>query len=180
MNLMNNLSQQIEALLFTNSDAQSFKTLANLLQVSIEEIKEAVLILEKSLEGHAMVLVQNEEEVVLATKAEHSVFIESIRKEEISKELSKASAETLAIIVYHEGISKAQIEFIRGVNVTYSLRALSVRGLVDSRSVGRAVGYYPTLHMLEHFGVSKKEDLPQYTETVSKINKLLEQEIQGE
>jgi hypothetical protein len=34
--------------------------------------------------------------------------------------------------------------------------------------------------MLEHFGVSKKEDLPQYAETVEKINKLLEQEIQGE
>jgi segregation and condensation protein B len=177
---MNKLSQQIEALLFTTSDAQSFKNLASLLQVSIEEIREAVLILENSLEGHAMVLVQNEEEVVLATKPEHSLLIESIRKEELSKELSKASAETLAIVLYHEGISKAQIEFIRGVNVTYSLRALSVRGLIESRGVGRNIGYYGTLQMLEYFGVTKKEDLPHYLETVTKINKLLEQEIQGE
>jgi segregation and condensation protein B len=176
----NNLSQQIEAILFINPDPQSFKLLAGYLEVSVEELKQAVLVLEASLDNHALTLVQDNETIALVTKPEHTSLIESIKKQELSKELSKASAETLAIIVYHEGISKVQIEFIRGVNASYSLRALSIRGLIESRGSGRSIGYYPTLQMLEHFGVSKKEDLPQYAETVEKINKLLEQEIQGE
>ena len=121
-------------------------------------------------------LVREGEEVTLATRPEHSSLIETIRKEELSKELSKASAETLSIIAYHAGISKAQIEFIRGVNVSYSLRALSMRGLIEGRGIGRAVGYYPTLQLLEHFGVSKIEELPQYVETAEKITKLLTEE----
>jgi hypothetical protein len=39
------------------------------------------------------------------------------------------------------------------------------------------VGYYPTIQMLEHFGVSRAEDLPQYKETSEKISKLLNQEL---
>jgi segregation and condensation protein B len=127
-----------------------------------------------------MMLVQDGEEVTLVTRPEHSALIETIRKEELSKELSKASAETLSIVAYHAGVSKAQIEFIRGVNASYSIRALSMRGLIESRGAGRAVGYYPTLQLLEHFGVSKVEELPQYAETAAKISQLLTQEIQSE
>lgn len=173
---MNNLSQQIEALLFATADPQSKKTLSSRLSVSIEDISSALTELEASLEGHGMMLVREGEEVTLATRPEHSTLIETIRKEELSKELSKASAETLSIIAYHAGISKAQIEFIRGVNVSYSLRALSIRGLIEGRGGGRSLGYYPTLQLLEHFGVSKIEELPQYIETAEKIRKLLVEE----
>lgn len=174
----NNLPQQIESLLFALAEAQSYKSLASRLNVSLEEVKEAVSVLEKSLEGHAMVLVQNDQEVSMVTHSDYAPLIETIRKEELSKELSKASAETLSIIAYQAGISKAQIEFIRGVNVSYTLRALSMRGLVEARGSGRVVGYYPSLQMLEHFGVSKVEELPHFAETAEKITKLLAQDNQ--
>lgn len=176
----NNLPQQIESLLFALAEAQSFKSLSTRLGVSIEEIKEALSILEKSLEGHALVLVQNDQEVSMVTHSDYAPLIETIRKEELSKELSKASAETLSIIAYQVGISKSQIEFIRGVNVSYTLRALSMRGLIEARGSGRAVGYYPTLQMLEHFGVSKVEELPHFVETAEKITKLLKEDNQSQ
>lgn len=169
----NKLPQQIESILFALAEAQSFKSLANKLGVSIEEVKEAVSSLEKSLDGHGVTLVYDDQEVSMVTHADHSALIESIRKEELSKELSKASAETLSIVAYQGGISKAQIEFIRGVNASYTLRALSMRGLIEARGSGRAVGYYPTLQMLEHFGISKVEELPHFAETAEKIKKLL-------
>jgi segregation and condensation protein B len=177
---MNKIALQIESLLFATAETQSFKGLASRLDVSVEEIKQALLDLEKSLEGHAMTLVQDGENVSMVTRSEYSELIETIRKESLSKELSKASAETLSTIAYHPGISKTQIEFIRGVNVSYSLRSLSMRGLVEARGGGRSVGYYPTLQMLEHFGVSKVEELPQFIETTEKIKKLLAQEIEEE
>lgn len=174
--MVNKIDQQIEALLFATAQAQSLKSLALKLGVSLEEVKQAVVLLEDSLSDRALMLVQNGEEVSLVTRPEHSALIESIRKEELSKELSKASAETLSTIAYYPGITKAEIEFIRGVNVSYSLRALSMRGLVESRGGGRVVGYFPTLAMLEHFGVARTEDLPEYAETSAKITKLLSQE----
>ena len=175
---MNKISQQIESLLFATADPQSFKSLSSRFGVELDEIRQAVVELEKSLDGHAMMLVQDTEEVSLVTRPEYSTLLETIRKEELSKELSKASAETLSIVSYYAGVSKAQIEFIRGVNTSYSLRGLAMRGLVESRGSGRSVGYYPTIQMLEHFGVSKIEELPNYIETVEKITKLLNQETQ--
>ncbi len=177
---MNKLATQIESLLFATADPQSIKALSSRLSVSEEEISSALQDLETSLQNHAMMLVREGQEVTLATRPEHSALIETIRKEELSKELSKASAETLSIISYYGGISKAQIEFIRGVNASYSLRALSMRGLIEARGSGRSVGYYPTLQMLEHFGVAKVEDLPEFEQTKQKITKLLTENIEAQ
>lgn len=172
----NNLSKQIESLLFVTASPQTFKDLSMRLGVSLEDVKEAITILEKSLEDHSIMLVQDNEELTLVTRPEYSDLIESVRKDELSKELSKSSAETLSIIAYCDGVSKAQVEFIRGVNASYSIRALSMRGLIEARGSGRSISYYPTLQMLEHFGVSKVEELPDYLETFKKIKDLLNQE----
>lgn len=175
--MKNNISNQIEALLFATAEAYTTKALATRLGVSEEDIAVALQELETTLFGHGIMLVRDGVEVTLATRPEQSVLVETVRKEELSKELSKASAETLSIIAYHGGISKAQIEFIRGVNASYSIRALSMRGLIEARGAGRGTGYYPTLQMLEHFGVSKVEELPEYEATAQKIKTLLTQEI---
>ncbi len=172
-----NLNQQIEALLFATAQPQSLKSLAVRFETSIFDIQKVLAELEEALSSRAIMLVQDGQEVTLVTRPEHTALIETIRKEELSKELSKASAETLSTIAYYGGITKTEIEFIRGVNVSYSLRALSMRGLVEARGAGRSVGYFPTLQMLEHFGVSRVEDLPQYVETSAKITKLLSQEL---
>ena len=167
------LSQSIEAILFATAEPATFAFLAKTLNVSIDEIGPAVDELAQSLSGHGIAITILNEVVTLSTKSEFSALIESIRKEELSKELSKASAETLAVIAYTPGISKSQIEFIRGVNVSYSLRALSMRGLIESKGQGRAIGYYPTLQLLQHFGVTELTQLPDYVATKAKIDGLL-------
>lgn len=178
--MKNNLDQQIEALLFATAQPQSLRSLATRFEVSEDEIKDALTTLEQILSDRAIMLVQDVQEVTLVTRPEHAKMIETIRKDELTKELSKASAETLSTIAYHPGISKAQIEFIRGVNVSYSLRALSIRGLIEARGSGRSVGYYPTLQMLEHFGVSRAIDLPEFAVVSEKISNLLSQETKVE
>lgn len=169
-----NLSHKIEALLFATAQPYSVTALSERLSCSTDEIEKALGALEDSLSDRALMLVRNGSEVTFATRPEHSALLEQVRKEELSKELSKASAETLATILYRPGISKTEIEFIRGVNVSYSLRALSIRGLVESRGGGRSVGYHPTLTLLEYFGVKNVEDLPEYQDTAKKIATLLE------
>jgi segregation and condensation protein B len=168
------LIQSVEAILFATSEPQSFKSLAERLDVGIEDIQEALSELQNRYEGHGIMLVLHDNAATLVSKPEFAQLIESIRKEELQKELSKASAETLAIVAYRPGVSKAEIEFIRGVNASYSLRALQMRGLIEQKGAGRSVSYHPTVNVLEFFGVSSVEGLPNYTETKQKIDVLLD------
>ncbi len=170
---MSPLAVQIEALLFATAESWSISALAKRLSVDDEAVVAAVDELAQALTEHAFSIVRQGTDVVLATTPEHSELLASVRKEELSKDLSKASAEVLAIIAYHTGATKAEIEFIRGVNSSYSLRALQIRGLIESKDKG----YAPTLQLLEHYGVSSVESLPQYTETKQKIETLLKREI---
>ncbi len=172
----NSLSQTIESILFATAEEYSVAVLAKLANVSNEEIENALSMLAESLSDHAMMLVRQGDRVTLATRPEHAQLLETLRKEELQKDLSKASAETLAVIVYKPGATKAEIELVRGVNASYSLRALQIRGLIEIKYNGRSVAYHPTLALLESYGVADVEQLPQYTETKQKIASLLAQQ----
>lgn len=174
------LPQAIEAILFATAEPQTFKMLASRLETTEESIREAVGTLQSSYLDRGISLSNLNDTVTLVTSSEFSQIIENIRKEELSKELSKASAETLAVISYMPGVSKSQIEFIRGVNVSYSLRSLQMRGLIEAKGNGRGVSYHPTLQLLEHFGVASLEHLPNYIETKNKIESLLNNENKSE
>ena len=170
------LPHAIQAILFATAEPHTYTALAKQLDTDTESIATAVVELKGMMEGQAITLIDLNQTVSLVTASEFSSLIETIRKDELSKELSKASAETLAIVAYSPGISKGNIEFIRGVNASYSLRALQMRGLIEQKGVGRATGYYPTLSVLEHFGVSKIEDLPEYGASKATLDALLSRE----
>ena len=87
-----------------------------------------------------------------------------MKKEELSRELSKASLETLTIILYTDGVTRSEIDFIRGVNSSFILRNLSVRGLIEKSDAkeGRRNAYYPTLDTLAYMGVTRREELPDF------------------
>ncbi len=167
------LPQSIEAILFATAEAETYARLASRLEVSIEDIAQAVQHLQEKFEGHGIELVVLNEVVSLVTKPAYSPLIEAIRKDDLSKELSKASAETLAVIAYLSQSTRSQIEFIRGVNVSYSLRSLLMRGLIEQTGAGRSQIYLPTIALLQHFGITSIEQLPQYEETKKTLQGLL-------
>ena len=171
--MTHNLSQSIEAILFATSEPHTIASLATRLEATKEEVTAALEALSSSLEGRGIMLVVHEGAATLVTRPEESALIESIRKDELAKELSKASAETLSIICYRQGATKAEIEFIRGVNSSYSIRALQMRGLIEQQGAGRAISYRPTMDLLTHFGIDRVEALPNYSETKQKIDTLL-------
>ena len=171
---MHTTAATIEAILFATAEMHSVSELAALIETSEEAIEEGLAALATSLTDHGMVLVREGNTVTLATRPEHALILEKIRKDELSKDLSKASAETLAVICYHPGATKAEIELVRGVNASYSLRALQMRGLIEQRGSGRSTIYVPTLDLLQSYGVATIEAMPRYTETKQKIDALLQ------
>lgn len=84
---------------------------------------------------------------------------------EETRKLSRAAMETLAIIAYHEPVSRAEIDAIRGVQVAKgTLDVLMEAGWVrpaGRREVpGRPLIYVTTVEFLSHFGLSSRRDLP--------------------
>ena len=159
------LANLIEAILFYHAEPLSIKRLAYLTKKNEGEVRDAIMVLEEKLLSSGLRLLQNDDEVVLGTSPSASTLIEAITKEELSKELSKASLETLAIVLYKGPISRAEIDYVRGVNSTFILRNLLIRGLVekvDNPSDQRSFLYKPTFALLEHMGVTKIEELPEY------------------
>jgi segregation and condensation protein B len=87
------------------------------------------------------------------------------REKEESRRLSRAAVETLAIIAYHEPVSRAEIEAIRGVQISRgTLDVLMEAGWVrpaGRREVpGRPLTYATTAGFLAHFGLPSRRDLP--------------------
>jgi segregation and condensation protein B len=167
------LSQQLEAILFWKAEPVSFKKLADLLKVDSAAIKTSLQELEQTLKGRGLTLVQTDTEVMLGTAKELSSLIEQLTKEELTRDLGKAGLETLSIVLYQGPISRADIDYIRGVNSQFILRNLLIRGLVervDNPKDARSFLYKTTLQLLSHLGISKIEDLPEYAQVRQDID----------
>jgi segregation and condensation protein B len=164
------LESQLEAILFWKAEPVSIKKLSSILNFGEAEIKAGIEELKKSLENRGLTLIEVEDEVTLGTSKEASTLIESLTKEELTKDLGKAGLETLSIILYQGPLSRADIDYIRGVNSQFILRNLLVRGLierVDNPKDQRSFLYKPTLELISYLGISKITDLPDF-ETVRK------------
>ena len=128
-------------------------------------------------------LVVNGDEALLATRPEMSDLIQSVKKQELSDPLSKSALETLAIILYKNGATKPEIDFIRGVNSGFMLRNLMVRGLIEKVAGGenRRVGRYrATFDTLRHLGVTGVSELPNFETFALELAKREEQDSEPE
>ena len=160
-----NLSAKLEAILFWKAEPISLKKLASLLNTDVQDIKNGLVELENALKGRGLTLVQTDDEVMLGTSKELSSLIEQLTKEELTRDLGKAGLETLSIILYQGPISRADIDYIRGVNSQFIVRNLLIRGLVnrvDNPKDARSFLYKTSLELLSHLGIGKIEELPEY------------------
>lgn len=171
------LEAQIEAVLFWKAEPVSRKFLAEALGRPEAEILAALQNLERQLGERGVVLMWKDEEVLLGTKSEAGELIERLTKEELGKELGKAALETLAIVLYQAPVTRARIDYIRGVNSSFILRHLQIRGLVEripNPADARGFLYRPTFDLLQHLGVAKVEDLPEFEALAVKLKEFSE------
>lgn len=159
------LPAKIEAVLFWKAEPVSIKKLAELLETDEKSLRAGLRDLERALKGRGLALVETDEEVALGTAAALSGVIERLSKEELARDLGKAGLETISIILYQGPISRADIDYIRGVNSQFILRSLLIRGLierVENPADARSYLYKTTLALLSHLGINKTSDLPDY------------------
>jgi len=162
------------AFLFHYGESIKIKHLANFLEATEEETQNLITSLQEDLaraKDGALMLITENQEVRLVTKPELAWVNQKIRKEELEETLTPVAEETLALIAYLGPIGRPMLDFIRGVNTSFTLRSLVMRGLVEKQSGKKgAVLYQATAECLNHLGVSRFEDLPEY----SKYRNILE------
>jgi len=161
----------IEALLFYKATPQNKQKLIKFFAVPDDEFAAALHTLKTRLAFGATRLIETETDIQLATASELSTFVESLRKQDLNGDIGKAGAETLAIILYREPISRAEIDSIRGVNSQFILRNLLTRGLIvrDATTTnGHQFRISPDL--LKHLGITNKQDLPEFSQFMTAID----------
>lgn len=171
----------IEGFLFYKSAPQQKSFLIKLFDISSEEFVIALAVLKNRLESGATRLLETMDQVQLVTAPLMVPVIHVIRKNEMKADISKAGSETLAIILYREPVSRADIDRIRGVNSAFILRNLLIRGLVE-RNYNKMRGAYEFVispELLSHLGITTKLELPDFSavaNAVEKFNANLEEE----
>ncbi len=171
------LDAKIEGLLFFTAEPLSYKEIANMLGASVPEVKEAVVVLREKNQARGVVVCEREDTVTLGTSPELSTLLEKIRKEELDKELTRATLETLSIILYKNGATRSEIDYIRGVNSSFILRNLSIRGLVEKAvhpTDSRKIVYKPTIEAQNYMGVASISDIPEFAQYHALLNQSLE------
>lgn len=177
----NNIVAKLEALLFLYGEPIAYKKIAKILDTKENNIQETVKELAEQLKeaNRGLGIIFDDDKVQLITKSEFAPLLEGVIKSELNEDLSPASLETLSIITYSAPISRAEIDYIRGVNSSFILRALLIRGLIDRDADphrANAFVYKPSFEFLKKIGIGRPTDLPEYAEFQKMIGVLRQQE----
>ncbi len=158
----------LEALLFIHGEPLTYKKMQEVLGIGTREEAEALVAefaASLAAEHRGLQLISDREKVQLATKPEFNGILEAFVKEEVSEDLSAASLEALAIIAYLGPLSRAKLEYLRGVNSSVILRSLAIRGLIErfpDAEHPSSFLYRPTFDLMKHLGVKESGELPDY------------------
>lgn len=168
----NDLPAQAHAFLFSEGGSLTLAKLAQLLNTKEPELREALRALEKRLEGSGITVIQTDTEAALVLAKDTSEVVQSAFKRELDREIGDAGLEVLAIILYRGPSTRAQIDYIRGVNTSSTIRTLLSRGLLEragNPDDGREYLYRPTVELLAHLGTRTTKDLPEYDAIASEL-----------
>ncbi|MCX6820244.1 MAG: SMC-Scp complex subunit ScpB [Candidatus Adlerbacteria bacterium] len=170
----NALAIQIEGLLFSLGRPLTRAELCKATGAELDMVEVALATL-RARTGGGIVLVDDGKVVELRTAPAAAELVEKIRKEEYSRDIGKAGLEALAAVIYRGPLSRSEIDFIRGVNSSQTLRTLLMRGLVRKISNPkdeRSFLYEPTTELLAELGVTHKDELPDYVGVQEKLRTL--------
>lgn len=180
------LERTIEGLLFVCGTSITRTRLTKVTKAKKEDVDYALTSLQKwyNDQNRGLALLIKEDKVQLASHPDIAEVIEVLVKDEMHTTLSQASLEVLSIIAYRGPITRTDIESIRGVNCSYTIRALLMRGLIE-REKGtddsRGYIYKVSFDFLKTLGITEIADLPEYEKLSidERIEKIIQQEQGG-
>ena len=179
---MKNIKYAIEGILFAAGEPVKAAKLAVVLDVSFEEVQNAVKELKEEYDRdkRGFNIIEILEGYQICSRPEYYTYIQEILGEQRNQPLSNAAMEALAKIAYKQPITRGQIEHIRGVNSDGCVNRLYERGLIEEAgrldAPGRPILYATTQTFLRCFGLKSPQELP----PINFVQMNLEEPPQGE
>ena len=181
---MGPLARAVEAALFASEEPLRAAALGELLGgADTREVTEALATLAEDYRERGVHLVERGGRWHFQTAPDLAHLLR--REREHTRRLSRAATEVLAIVAYHEPVSRAEIEAIRGVQTSAgTLDVLMEAGWVKiagrREAPGRPTIYATTPEFLEHFGLASRRDLPGIAELrAAGLLDRLDDEVEG-
>jgi len=157
------LARSIEAILMVVDEPVTELTLASVLQVTVDQVVDALEALVPTYEDRGFTLKAINGGWRFYSQPDCSAVVEKFVLDGQQNRLTQAALETLAVIAYRQPISRARVSAIRGVNVEAVMKTLITRGLVEEYGVENETGailYKTTSYFLERLGLNALTDLP--------------------
>ena len=157
------LGRSIEAILMVVDEPVTELTLAQVLEVPVDQVIEALEYLTGTYEERGFLLKAVAGGWRFYSHPECSDVVEKFVLDGQQNRLTQAALETLAVIAYRQPISRARVSAIRGVNVEAVMKTLVTRGLVEEFGLENETGailYKTTSYFLERLGLNALTDLP--------------------
>ena len=159
--MIDELTRAVEATLFAAEEPMTAEAIS--VHLGGAEVREALAALATHYAGRGIELVERGKRWHFQTAPDLAHLLR--REREDLRRLSRAATEVLAIVAYHEPVSRAEIESIRGVQTAKGtldvlLEAGWVRVAGRREVPGRPVIYATTPEFLAHFGLQSRRDLP--------------------
>ncbi|MBN2200098.1 MAG: SMC-Scp complex subunit ScpB [Candidatus Aminicenantes bacterium] len=174
----NPLKDILEALIFISVEPLSMDRIKEVLSDRTEEeLRRAIeeLSAEYLREGRGLRLQQVGGGFVLATRPEHDPWVRRLLQIERKTKLSHAAVETLSVVAYHQPVTQPEIQAIRGVDSSYTIKTLLEKKIVKicgrKKAPGSPLLYRTTDRFLAYFGLNDLSDLP----SVEEVAKMLEE-----
>jgi len=168
----------LESVLFAYGEPVKLDELKKILGLSLDQTRELLNIYENRIlddPESGLFLIRADDEVQLGTKPQNHAHLEKFLKQDIEEELTPASIEVLTIILYRGPISRPEVDFIRGVNSSYILRVLLMRGLVQREKHGLSFLYRPSFDLFKLLGLSNQKALPEFEVLNQRLSDLVRQ-----
>ncbi|MCD5384440.1 MAG: SMC-Scp complex subunit ScpB [Candidatus Pacebacteria bacterium] len=147
-----------EALIYSEGGDMSKARLLKALNINTEELNNIFSQYNNLDKG--LSIIDDGKSVAMKVSGKYAEIVETYRGESESEDLSKASLEVLSIALYNGRVTASGVEYIRGVGSSYTLRQLTMRGLLHKSKRGMSYVYTPSVDIMSFLGVTNLADLP--------------------
>jgi len=165
------LKYLIEGLLFASCEPLALNKMIELLNSSKEEIETSIseLLFDYQNDNRCLDIIKkgNEGQILyqLVTNKNISVLVQKLNNTVLEGDLTKGALEVLSIVIYRGPLNRSEIDEVRGVNSSYILRALTLRGLINRyQNPNRKSEYLyeVSFDLMKHLGLNDVASLPEY------------------
>ena len=169
-----NQKAAIEAILFASGDSVEAARLAQALEIPVEDAISAAdeLMADYQAADRGITIIKLDSAYQMVSGKEYAPQIRTVMDLRRNTPLSQAALEVLAVVAYHQPVTKAFVEQVRGVDCSGVIGSLTAKGLVEEKGrlelPGRPLLYGTTENFLRCFNISDLENLPPLPESEEK------------